>query len=58
MALKKRKSDAGKIVPGMNVEATQGDLDEADVSKPKVTGVARAKQGNAKSSLSKKGFLY
>ena len=58
MALKKRKSDAGKIEPGMNVEATQGDLGEADVSKPKVTGVAVDEQGNAEKLVVKKGVLF
>lgn len=58
MALKKRKSDAGKIEPGMNVEATRGDLGEADVSKPKVTGVALDEQGNVEKLVVEKGVLF
>jgi len=57
-ALKKRKSGAGKIEPGMNVEATQGDLGESDVSKPKVSGVAQDEQGNAEKLVVEKGVLF
>lgn len=58
MALKKRKSDAGKIEPGMNVEALQGDLGEADVSKPKVTDVALDAQGNVEKLVVEKGVIF
>ena len=58
MALKNRKSDAGKIEPGMNVEAAQGDLGEADISKPKVTDVATDDQGNVGKLVVKKGVLF
>ncbi len=34
-------SDAQNIEPGMQVETTNGDLGEADASKPKVTDVVR-----------------
>ena len=51
MAPKKKKSETKNtdnttiIEPGMVVEATQGDLGEEDVSKPKVTGVVQDQQG-------------
>jgi hypothetical protein len=58
MALKKRKPDAGRIEPGMNVEATQGYLGEEDASKPKVTDVAQDEQGNVKKLVVEKGVLF
>ena len=39
MAAKKQNSNVEKIEPGMVVEATEGDLGEKDVSKPKVADV-------------------
>lgn len=51
-------SDARKIEPGMNVEATGFDLGESDVSKPKVAGVARDEQGNVKKLVVQKGVLF
>ncbi|HKV58435.1 MAG TPA: divalent metal cation transporter, partial [Ktedonobacteraceae bacterium] len=57
-ALKKNKSAARKIKPGMNVETTRGDLGEADVNKPKVTGVVRDEQGNARELIVKKGIIF
>jgi hypothetical protein len=35
-----------EIQPGMLVESTDGDLGEADVSKPKVTGVVQDQKGD------------
>ena len=52
------KSDARKVEPGMNVEATGGDLGEADVSKPKVVGVARDEQGNVEDLVVQKGIIF
>ena len=52
------KSDARKVEPGMNVEATGGDLGEADISKPKVADVARDKQGNVEKLVVRKGFIF
>jgi len=46
MAAKKQNSDAEKIEPGMVVEATEGDLGEKDVSKPKVADVVEDQNGN------------
>ncbi len=53
-----RKSAVRKIEPGMNVEATGGDLGEADVSKPKVADVARDKQGNVEKLVVQKGVIF
>src|ERR1700682_3822764 len=58
MALKKRKAEARNVEPGMNVEATQGDLGEADVSKPKVTDVALIIQGNVGKLVVEKGVIF
>ena len=54
----RHKSDARKVEPGMNVEATGGDLGEADVSKPKVVGVARDEQGNVEDLVVQKGIIF
>jgi NRAMP (natural resistance-associated macrophage protein)-like metal ion transporter len=58
MALNKRKAEARNVEPGMNVEATQGDLGEADVSKPKVTDVALDDQGNVGKLVVEKGVIF
>src|ERR1700676_2433944 len=58
MALNKRKAEARNVEPGMNVEATQGDLGEADVSKPKVTDVALDDQGNVGKLVVEKGLIF
>ena len=42
----KQLPDRDNIEPGMTVEATEGDLGEQDISKPKVTDVAKDAQGN------------
>jgi NRAMP (natural resistance-associated macrophage protein)-like metal ion transporter len=55
---KKQKSDANKIEPGMVVEATQGDLGEEDVSKPKVTDVVQDQQGNVEKVVVTKGVVF
>src|SRR5579872_4390979 len=58
MALKKHKSDARNVEPGMEVEATKGDLGEEDISKPQVTGVAQDEQGNIEKLIVKKGAIF
>src|SRR5579859_420230 len=58
LARYQRKSDTSNIEHGMNVEATDGDLGEADVSKPKVADVARDEQGNVKKFVVEKGVLF
>ena len=64
MALKKQKSETQNtanttnIEPGMEVEATKGDLGEEDVSKPKVTGVVQDQQGNVDKLIVQKGVIF
>src|SRR5437660_8534062 len=58
MAAKKRKSDVEKIEPGMEVETTEGDLGEEDVSKPKVTGVVEDQNGDVKKVVVTKGVVF
>ena len=55
---KKRKSNADGIQAGMEVEATGGDLGEADVSKPKVADVARDAPGNVEKLTVEKGVIF
>jgi NRAMP (natural resistance-associated macrophage protein)-like metal ion transporter len=64
MAPKKQKSETkntdntANIEPGMEVEATQGDLGEEDVSKPKVTEVVQDQQGNVDKLIVQKGVIF
>lgn len=58
MAAKKRNSDVEKIEPGMRVEATGGDLGEADVSKPEVTDVVEDQNGNIEKVVVTKGIAF
>jgi NRAMP (natural resistance-associated macrophage protein)-like metal ion transporter len=64
MAPKKKKSETNNtdtttnIEPGMEVEASQGDLGEEDVSKPKVTGVVKDQQGNVDKLIVQKGVIF
>jgi NRAMP (natural resistance-associated macrophage protein)-like metal ion transporter len=64
MAQKKKKSETKHvdktthIEPGMVVEATQGDLGEQDVSKPKVTGVVQDQQGEVDKLIVQKGVIF
>jgi hypothetical protein len=46
------------IEPGMVVEATQGDLGEEDVSKPKVTEVVQDQQGKVDKLNVQKGVIF
>jgi NRAMP (natural resistance-associated macrophage protein)-like metal ion transporter len=47
-----------RIKPGMLVEATEGDLGEADLTKPKVTEVNHDPAGNIESITVEKGVLF
>ncbi len=42
----------------MNVEATEFDLGESDVSEPKVADVARDEQGNVEKLVVQKGVIF
>lgn len=54
----KQQEDGNKIEPGMEVETTEGDLGEADVSKPIVSDVTRGPRGNIKKFTVKKGVIF
>ncbi len=54
----KQSSDRDNIEPGMTVEATEGDLGEQDVSKPKITDVVHDAQGNVEKVEVTKGVLF
>ncbi|HEY6410932.1 MAG TPA: divalent metal cation transporter [Ktedonobacteraceae bacterium] len=46
------------IEPGMEVEATAGDLGEEDVSKPKVSAVVQDQQGDVEKLIVQKGVIF
>ncbi|HEV7235300.1 MAG TPA: divalent metal cation transporter, partial [Ktedonobacteraceae bacterium] len=54
----KQSSDRDTIEPGMTVEATEGDLGEQDVSKPRVTDVVQDAQGNVEKVVVSKGVVF
>jgi len=55
---KKTRRNTNNIQPGMEVEATKGDLGEADVSKPKVKAVVEDPQGNVEKMIVQKGVIF
>ncbi len=55
---KDHQKGADKIKPGMDVEATQGDLGEEDISKPKVKDVIYNRKGNVEKIVVEKGLLF
>jgi Mn2+/Fe2+ NRAMP family transporter len=55
---KKEEIHPAQIEPGMVVEATEGDLGETDVSKPKVTDVVRDETGQPEKLVVKKGVIF
>ncbi len=52
------KTKAEQLEPGMQVEATEGDLGEADVSKPKIERIERDQNGEIEKVIVKKGVLF
>jgi hypothetical protein len=54
----KNSSDVTNIEPGMEVEATTGDLGEEDVSKPKVKRVVQDQRGNVDKLIVQKGVIF
>src|SRR3954451_14572161 len=54
----KHSSHKQEIQPGMLVESTDGDLGEADVSKPKVTDVVQDQNGDPEKVVVTKGVLF
>jgi NRAMP (natural resistance-associated macrophage protein)-like metal ion transporter len=55
---KEQKNQKETIEPGMEVEATRGDLGEEDVSKPKVTEVVEDQQGKVDKLFVQKGMVF
>lgn len=55
---KKQLKCTNEIKPGMPVEATQGDLGEEDISKPKVKNVIYDKNGHVEKIVIEKGLLF
>lgn len=53
-----RREDANEIKPGMEVEATHGDLGENDISKPRVADVIHDQKGDVEKIVVKKGVLF
>src|SRR5438105_13294310 len=58
MAGENRRNDDQEIVPGMKVEATEGDLGEQDVSAARVTDVETNQQGDVEAIKVSKGVLF
>lgn len=52
------ENEDSKIEPGALVEATEGDLGEADVSKPRVEEVVRDQAGKVEKLIVKKGVIF
>lgn len=58
MREKRSRKQEQDIVPGMIVEATEGDLGEQDISQAKVTDVKRDAQGQIEDIEVEKGILF
>ncbi|TMC43170.1 MAG: divalent metal cation transporter [Chloroflexi bacterium] len=56
--LKKLHTDEQAIEPGMTVEASEGDLGEADISKPRVKEVVEDGEGKVKEIVVSKGVVF
>src|SRR5437764_1071938 len=54
----KEATDISNIEPGALVEATEGDLGEEDVSKPRVEEVVKDQDGNVEKLMVKKGKVF
>ena len=59
---RRRKTNRDQVLepiqPGMEVEATRGDLGEEDVSKPRVADVVADDEGNVQKLLVEKGVVF
>ncbi|HZR44780.1 MAG TPA: divalent metal cation transporter [Ktedonobacteraceae bacterium] len=55
---KKQRDEENEIQPGMEVETTQGDLGEEDISKPKVADVVHDQDGDVEKIIVKKGVVF
>src|SRR5579859_1066984 len=58
MSKKQKNRDKEHVETGMVVEATQGNLGEDDISKPKVSAVTRNKQGEIEELTVQKGVIF
>jgi len=58
MAQEDRSNNDNELVPGMEVEATKGELGEQDVSPAKITKVEKDQQGNVEAIEVEKGILF
>lgn len=58
MAEEERRNNDNEIVPGMEVEATEGDLGEQDVRPAKIRSVQKDQQGNVEAIEVEKGILF
>ncbi len=58
MREKRSRKQEQDIVPGMIVEATEGDLGEQDISPARVTDIKRDAQGNIEDIEVEKGILF
>lgn len=56
--LEKSRTDEQDIEPGMTVETTEGDLGEADISKPKVKEVVEDEGGKVEKIVVNKGVVF
>ncbi|MFL5694288.1 MAG: NRAMP family divalent metal transporter [Ktedonobacteraceae bacterium] len=54
----KKKRKTKKVAEGMEVEATQGDFGEADISKPRVTELVQDAQGHVEKLVVSKGAVF
>ncbi len=55
---KEQQEKTEAVKPGMEVEATKGDLGEEDVTKPKVSEVEHATDGSVEKIKVQKGVLF
>lgn len=54
----KQENDTHDIEPGMEVEATKGDLGEKDIDQPRVSEVVRDQNGNVRDVVVSKGVVF
>lgn len=55
---KGQKRKINQIKPGMEVEATEADLGEQDISKPRVSDIIKDDKGQVEKVIVKKGILF
>ena len=55
---KRQKRDPQGIEPGMEVDTTSGDLEQSDLSSPRVVDVVHTRQGKLKRLVLQKGRFF